>query len=288
MEVITMPLRRPNKASAAARTKPELVTFGRERPAPGAFYLDLAAVAMFPLKENGRPSTFGDIYLKLREAKILKVPERFQMSEAVFVTDAGEVKISGESGRSYILGQSRVLTLLRDLVDLAKNGIDPHRANWFYYGNDRSCDADDLYFFFVIHDGKIVRERFSFMHCDPRVLVKSKVDDEPVWHAEPYEHGVWERYWYLKFYTETLTGQLMVLRPDEPILYHYNRAMHDVARDVELVTIIKMYRLLWIAVALLAAIPFPILRPYMAIIAAALLVDLLWRCWATRKIGQRE
>lgn len=33
-----------------------------------------------------------------------------------------------------------------------------------------------------------------------------------------------ELYWYRRFYTETLTGQLMVLRPDEPTLYHYERA----------------------------------------------------------------
>ncbi len=280
-------LKRPDEASATSQTKPELVTFGREQPAPGAFHLDLAAVWMFPLKENGQPSTFGNIYLKLKEAKILKVPERFEMYDAVFSTDTGEVKISGESGQSCISDQSSVLTLLRDLIDLAKDGIDPHRANWFYYGSDWSRDADEVYSFFVIHDGKIVRESLSFMHYDPRVLVKSEVGDKPIWHAEPHQQVAWERYWYRKFYTETLTGQLMVLRPDEPILHHYDRAVHDVTRDVEFVTIVKTYRLLWIAVSLLAAIPFPILRPYMAITATAFLVNLLWTCWATRKIGQR-
>ena len=54
------------------------------------------------------------------------------------------------------------------------------------------------------------------MHCDPRVLMKYRVDDEPIWRSEPYEREAWEAYWYRKFYTETLTGQLMVLRPDEP------------------------------------------------------------------------
>jgi len=80
-----------------------------------------------------------------------------------------------------------------------------------------------------------------------------------------------------------------VLRPDEPLLYHYERALvHDVARDVEVVTLIKIYRFLWVAVPLLAAIAFPILKPYMAAIAIAAAVDLLWRCWATHKIGHRE
>jgi hypothetical protein len=48
----------------------KLATFGRERPAPGAYYLDFAAVATFPLKKNGQPSTFADIYCKLRDSKI--------------------------------------------------------------------------------------------------------------------------------------------------------------------------------------------------------------------------
>jgi len=95
-----------NEASPTAQTKPELPTFGRERHAPGAYYLDLEAVATFPLKDNGRPSTFSDIYCKLRNAKILKVPDRFAMYEATFETDAGEVTASGESGESYISGQS--------------------------------------------------------------------------------------------------------------------------------------------------------------------------------------
>ncbi len=271
-----------NEASATPQTKPELVTFGRDRLGPGAYYLDFAKVATLPLKENGQPCTFADIYGKLRGAKILKSPDRLALYEAVFLTDEGEIKISCESGQSF------VLSVLRDLIDLAKDGVDPPLATWFYYGNDWSRDADILYLFFVIHEGKIVRDRFSFMHCDPRVLTKSKVADDPIWHAEPYEHEAWETYWYRKFYTETLTGQLMVLRADEPILYRYDRPMHDVARDVELVTLIKTYRLLWIAVPILAAVAFPILKPYMATLAIAATIDLLWRCWATRKVGRKE
>jgi hypothetical protein len=46
----------------------------------------------------------------------------------------------------------------------------------------------------------------------------------------------------------------MVLRPDEPILYYYNRpSARDAVKDVSFVTLIKAYRLLWVAVALLVA-----------------------------------
>ena len=47
----------------------------------------------------------------------------------------------------------------------------------------------------------------------------------------------------------------MVLRPDEPILFGYERPE---ARDTaQFITLVKMYRLLLIAVPLLAAIAFP-------------------------------
>jgi hypothetical protein len=273
-----------NEAPATAQTKPELSMFGRERPEPGLYNLDLSTVATLPLTDNGQPSTFADIYRKLRDAKILKVPE-WVMGQATFETDAGEVTVSYESGQSYVSGQLHAITVLRDLIDLHKNGVDPHRATYFYYEHDWSRDADELYAFFVVHDGKIVRERFSFMPEYPRVLTKHE-DDAPIWHSDRYGQQAWETYWYRKFYMETLTGQLMVLRPDEPTLYRYDRAVHDVTRDVEFVTLIKIYRLLWVAVALLAAIVLPVLRPYMAVVAMVAMADLLWKIWVTRKIGR--
>ncbi len=265
-----------NEASTIAQTKSELPTFGHERLAPGAYHLNLAAVKTFPLKGNGQPATFDEIYCKLWNAKILKMPE-WVRGVATFDTDAGEVTVSCESGELF------VLQILCDLIGLHKEGIDPYRATWFYYEHDWSRDGDLLHKFFVVHDGKIASEYFSLGQGYPRVLAINK-DDEPIWHSWSYTHTASEIYWYRKFYTETLTGQLMVLRPDEPILYHFARAERDVTRDVEFATLIKIYRLLWIAVPLLAAIAFPVLRPYMAVIAALSTADLLWKCWATRKI----
>lgn len=264
---------------------PKLLEFGRQRLASGAYYFDLDAVAAFPLTENGQPSTFAEIYHKVRDAKILRVPDRAR-GDVNFETEAGIVTISGEAARPYISGQIFVINLLENLIELHSAGIDPYRTTWFYYGHDWSRDADELFFFFLIQDGRIVRETVSFLHCSPRVLIKSKVDGEPTWHAERYQNQAWESYWYRKFYTETQTGQLMVLRPDEPILYHYNRVIHDATRDVQFITLIKAYRLLWIAVALLTAIAIPLLRSYMVIVAAFLFADLLYRIWVTRKIGR--
>jgi hypothetical protein len=234
-------------------------------------------VETFPLTVDGQPSTFADIYVKLRDAKILKMPGWLMGSKATFETDAGEVTVTGE----YF-----VIKMLIDLIDLHREGVEPHRATWFYYEHDWSCDADETYVFFVVHDGKFVREAFSCMHVYPQVLTKMKVDDKPIWHSEPYGQQAWEMYWYRKFYAETPTGQIMVLRPDEPILYHYERAAHDVKGDVQFVTLIKIYKLLWVTLPLLVAMAFPKLWPYMAVLAVILTADLLWASWATRKTGR--
>lgn len=78
----------------------------------------------------------------------------------------------------------------------------------------------------------------------------------------------------------------MVLRTDEPTLFHYERPRkRDVAKDVGLVTLVKAYRLLWVIVTLLAAIAFPSIKDVMAVLAVALTIDVLYRWWVTRKVG---
>jgi hypothetical protein len=169
-----------------------------------------------------------------------------------------------------------------------RQGIDPYSVMWFYYDNDWSRDADECHVFFVVHRDKVILESCHFSSEEPLVL-KREQDDDPVWHSSPFRDEAVERYWYRKFYTETVTGQLMVLRPDEPILYHYERPKsRDVVKTLQFVTLVKMYRLLWVAVALLAAIAFPSIREYMGIVAIVLMIDVLWRCWATRKVGQDD
>ena len=81
----------------------------------------------------------------------------------------------------------------------------------------------------------------------------------------------------------------MVLRPDEPILYAFERPQTpapDLLREMRFVTLLKMYFLLWVALPLLVAIAFPSVKDYMAIAAAALGASFLWLCWETRKVGR--
>jgi hypothetical protein len=48
------------------------------------------------------------------------------------------------------------------------------------------------------------------------------------------------------------------------------------------VTLLRTYKLLWIAIPLLAAIAFPSSKDFMGPVAIALLLDFLWVCWQTR------
>jgi hypothetical protein len=81
----------------------------------------------------------------------------------------------------------------------------------------------------------------------------------------------------------------MVLRSDEAQLYHFDRSRSQGgAIALQLVTVMKFYCLLWVILPMLVAIAFPDLKEAMFVAAIVLLVDLLWRCWATRKIGRLD
>jgi hypothetical protein len=86
------------------------------------------------------------------------------------------------------------------------------------------------------------RESFPRAGCGNSAcpVLKREQDDDPIWHSPLYFADASDIYWYRRFYTETLTGQLMVLRTDEPTLYHFERPkVRDTAKDVAIVTLIK-------------------------------------------------
>jgi hypothetical protein len=222
---------------------------------------------------NGAPSTFAEVYCKLRDSKIKEVPF---FATGKYETDEGEIQVSCDWP---------LQSILRDLVDLTSKNINPYQVKWFYYGHDWSRDGDESYQFFAVLGEKIVRETCIFSYMDPLVLKPDK-DDDPIWRSHTHFDEAWETYCYQKFYGETLTGKLMVLRPDEPILYHYQRPQaRDYLREIQVATQLKMYWLLWVFLPLLVAVVFPSLRTYMTIVAAVLGVNFLFVCWQTRKHG---
>jgi len=199
-------------------------------------------------------TTVGRLLTSLREQKIQNIESSVKTE---ITTAAGIVEIRG-------LSFNRAVAEL--LLDLQKDGINYFDAQLLWYDKDHV--TDDLmasYNFFVVHGNAIVREQVSFCDYsdsgfDPSVF-EADEDSRPIWRNHPEWDAARVRYWYRKFYKETRTGQLMVLRPDGPELFYYPEGrwtQHGgVAALGELLTRIRI--LLWIVIALLGLIGIEIL-----------------------------
>jgi len=129
--------------------------------------------------------------------------------------------------------------VLKTVFDLGKERIDPFDTIWFWYESYSDGDNEDWHSFFVVRDDNIVRERVvfgddrrSYVHAGqsgftPSIFIADgDGDDDPeadvswLWRRENWRVAE-DRFWYRKFYQETKTGQMMVLRPDRPKLHHF-------------------------------------------------------------------
>jgi hypothetical protein len=155
---------------------------------------------------DGQQSTFIEVLRRLQTEKVKEEGFPFDWDE--YVTEKGKIVVSEPEGSPRWL-----VTVLRRLVELARKGIDLDNATWFYFDFDWSRDANASHTFFVVCDAKIVHESCHFGSHEPLILLKSKPEDDPIWHSHPFLDEAWERYCYRKFYIETVTGQLMVLSP---------------------------------------------------------------------------
>lgn len=256
-----------NKTDIAAEVKSDIRLFGHQSFPPGAYKLDLSLVKDMAMDINGQPSTFGDIYRELRDSKIEYVPD---IGES-YVTDKGDVNVDGKWP---------LVSTMQILINLSLKGMDPYQVMWFYYGHDRSGDAAESYEFFAVYREKIVEDCAFFSSEHPAVLKLSQ-DDDPIWYSGPYFVQAQAIYWYRKFYTETMMGNLMVLRPDEPVLYYFlrpseadtlernRRAAESRAHDF----------LLLLSVLLLSAIAFPSIDTYIAFAAIAIAPFAVYALW---------
>jgi hypothetical protein len=227
-------------------------------------------------------TTVGEVVSSLSDKQIQKI-------ESSLTTE-----ITTAEGTVVLKGPSFNREVAEVLLNLQKNGMNYFEAQFFWYDKDHV--SDDLmasYKFFVVHKNAIVREQVSFCDYsdsgfDPSIF-ESNEESRPIWMNEPEWDEAWARYWYRKFYTETQTGQLMVLRPDAPILFHYECSQdRHLSTALLLVTAARSYHLLWVIVPLMAAIAFPSIRTYMGIAAGAFAADFLFVCLKTRKAGVRE
>jgi hypothetical protein len=227
---------------------------------PTAYTLDAQRVWNLPLtrvkrtssgEKEAAPVTLGEVLDSLAGQQIGEINP---LAQTRVITDTGEVVFDGAPFNCK---------MLEVLFELRRDGANGFEADWFWYDSDSvTDDPHESYSFFVVDNDRIVKERISFSdyhgsEFDPSLF---KVDNEscPIWSGDEGRREGSIRFWYRKFYRETRAGQLMVLRSDEPELYHYpeGRWRPDLALGFLQDRLSKIYSLLWILVllALLALI----------------------------------
>jgi hypothetical protein len=233
-----------------------------------------------PVKLNGEQTTMADAYAKIRDSKLRKVPNGLHLGPQGFETDNGTFVLDCDPS---------LLSTVCSLFILEQEQKNPYQVSWYYYDHDHSDMASAVQTFFVVHEGKIIRESHHFNWDEPMIL-KRHSEEDPIWHNEPYFDEALDHYRYQQFYTETLTGKLMVLRPDEPILYFFERPRAGEGQKtfevLALVTLGKIYRAIWVALALLAASAYPPLREIMVTVAIMLFFNLLLFSWMNRHMAE--
>jgi hypothetical protein len=137
-----------------------------------------------------------------------------------------QITISADPESMKLLSVEFNCHLLKTLVDLRSANVNPFYATWFWYGaSDMMEEPNTAYTFFVVHGDKIVNERVTLFDApdsgfDPTVFDDGGDNGREIWSDDDGWRIARLRFWYRKFYRETPTGQLMVLRSDEPRLFH--------------------------------------------------------------------
>ena len=220
---------------------------------PVAYWFETEKIWALPLTrkhEDGKadePTTVGDLIALLRDKRLTAESFEHGVLENEFVAADNSLKIT-------VKGPSFNRDLLRIILQLHSEGISALQAVWYYFDHD-SCrqEPQEMYSFFVVAKNKIVRERVGFSDYsnsgfDPTIFETN--DGEMIWGDETEWDEANTRYWYRKFYTETRTGQLMVLRPDDPQLFYYERTGPDVMGAIGALqkSLLRIKFVLWILV----------------------------------------
>jgi hypothetical protein len=230
-----------------------------------SYSLDSEKVLALQLTEVGRiegekdegATTVGEVYRRLLGRSV----EIVNSIPLIHVTTDSEKLSFSESSFSC--------AVLTELLRIRKDGFDPFFAEWFFYDDNSSREGPcELYMFFVVHIDKIVRERVYFSDYngsgfDPSVF-QADDNSSPKWVDDGATREARTHYWYQRFYAETQTGQIMVLREDSPKLYcsesNLNPVLPPQVSDNALKLLDKIHGLLWVLILLLGLILFRLWR----------------------------
>jgi hypothetical protein len=201
-------------------------------------------------------TTVGEIYLSLANCHI--EIEYWGGCDMTITTETEELVLEGMPFHRDVLNA---------LLRLRSDGVDPFAADWFWYDRDSVRDTPQCsYSFFVVHNDRIVRENISFSDYDSYDYARFGFDpsifrvgdnSKLIWRNDTAWEDARIRFWYRKFYTETLRGRLMVLRDDEPALYENQYHRGAITTDILsrifpifLKLLSKIHVLLWVLIVL--------------------------------------
>lgn len=168
---------------------------------------------------------------KAEPISIKEILEELDLEHIQEVSGFGDVEVKTAKGTSTYRGEPFANSVLTLVLRLLSKSAHPFSCQLYWFDSD-SCmeDPHETYHFFIVKEDKIVEENigFSEYHCsgfDPTLFVH--YDEPKVWMHEKDWGEARRRYWYKKFYAETTTGQLMLLRPDKPSLFDGSESEDD-------------------------------------------------------------
>jgi len=195
-------------------------------------------------KSEEIPTTVGEIYKSLA-------------GRSVEVEDVLELEIKTDTEELVFAGPPFTREMLCKLLEFRNDGTDPFSSSWFWYDWDWNTSVQESYSFFVVCGDRIVRECVSFSDFpgsgfDPSLLWA--VDESVLsgWSSERARRKAETRFWYRKFYAETRTGLMMVLRKPE-LSERWNLDTTD--RLLR-----KIHVLLWVLIALVGLVLIRLLK----------------------------
>lgn len=200
----------------------------REAFRPAAYFLNVQRVLGLGLTKVERTSAGEKVETPITIKDAIDTVCTQRITEIGWPKGKGflQTQVTTETGEYVFDGPPFNRDVLEVLLKFRQDGINAFGATWFWYDTtSRIEEPMESYEFFVVYDNRIVRERVSFTDYhrsgfDPSIFTAAD-GSEPTW----TEQREWEearlRYWYRKFYQESQTGQLIVLRTDEPKLHHF-------------------------------------------------------------------
>lgn len=183
---------------------------------PVGYYLEGQKVLDLPLS---RVSNDG----KLAETTIREALGELGDQEILEISSFSDIELTTSRGKTTYQAQPFSRDMMRIMLELIKAGAPPLSCTWYWYETDSvRDDPHDSHRFFIVYGDKLIRESVSISDYhrsgfDPSILVSDKSD--PTWRRENDWKAANRIHWFRKFYRDTTTGQLLVLRPDEPELH---------------------------------------------------------------------